>query len=335
MEKILSIRGLKTHFFLDEGTVKAVDGVDMDLHAGQTVCLVGESGCGKSVTAQSILRIVPSPPGRIVAGSIGYGRNGSVTDLAALRPIDRRLRDIRGREISMIFQEPMTSLSPVHTIGFQIMEVVRLHQGLDKKAARRVAVETLRSVGMPRAEQAVDMYPHQLSGGMRQRAMIARALSCKPAILIADEPTTALDVTVQAQIIRLLKERQRDLGMALLLITHDLGVVAQTADFVCVFYMGRVVEEGPVDRIFARPLHPYTEALFASIPRLEMTGRLSPIRGSVPDPFTVTRGCPFRDRCDSRFPRCDGDEVPPYCEPEPGHKARCFLHETPREGGVR
>ena len=335
MGKILSIRGLKTHFFLDEGVVKAVDGVDLDLHTGQTLCLVGESGCGKSVTAQSILRIVPEPPGRIVAGSIEYGRNGAVTDLAALRPNDRRLRDIRGREISMIFQEPMTSLSPVHTIGFQIMEVVRLHQGLGKKEARRVAVEALAAVGIPRAEKAVDTYPHQLSGGMRQRAMIARALSCKPAVLIADEPTTALDVTVQAQILRLLKELQKELGMALLLITHDLGVVAQTADYVCVFYMGRVVEEGPVDRLFARPLHPYTEALFASIPHLEMSGRLSPIRGSVPDPFTVVPGCPFRDRCTRSIPRCLGGGEPPNAEPEPGHKARCFLYGEAQEGGGR
>jgi peptide/nickel transport system ATP-binding protein len=335
MEPILSIRNLKTHFMLDDGIVRAVDGVDLDLHAGRTACLVGESGCGKSVTAQSIMRIVPSPPGRIVEGSIVYRKDGTESDLAAFPQGARRLREIRGKEISMIFQEPMTSLSPVHTVGFQIMEVIMLHQNVGKREAREIAISSLRQVGMPKAEEAVDRYPHQLSGGMRQRAMIARALCCRPAILIADEPTTALDVTVQAQILALLKGLRREMGMTLLLITHDLGVVAQTADYVYVFYLGRVVEEAPVKAIFARPLHPYTSALFASIPRLEMTGRISPIAGSVPDPFHVVRGCAFRDRCPRSFGRCETDEVPELYEAEAGHRARCFLHDpggATREG---
>ena len=327
MEKVLEIRGLHTHFELEEGTVTAVNGVDLDVYRGRTLGIVGESGCGKSVTAQSIMRIVPSPPGRIVSGEIRLFRKEGVIDLAAYSNNSKELRSVRGSEISMVFQEPMTSLSPVHTVGAQIIEVIRLHQGLDKQAARKRAIEMLKVVGIPRAELVVDSYPHQLSGGMRQRAMIARALSCEPKILIADEPTTALDVTVQAQILKVLADLRNDFGMALILITHNLGVIAQVADYVAVFYLGIIVEEGPVDRIFARPLHPYTAALFASIPRIETEGRLSPIRGSVPDPFATVTGCPFRDRCERSFGRCESGEVPPAYEVESGHKARCFLYE--------
>ena len=327
MEKVLEVRNLHTHFVLDEGTVTAVNGVDLDVYRGKTLGIVGESGCGKSVTAQSIMRIIPSPPGQIVDGSIKLIRNGDTIDLASYKSNSRELREIRGREISMIFQEPMTSMSPVHTVGAQIMEVIRLHQGLEKADAKKRAVEMLKVVGIPRPELVVDAYPHQLSGGMRQRAMIGRALSCEPKILIADEPTTALDVTVQAQILKVLADLRNDFGMALILITHNLGVVAQVADYVAVFYLGIIVEEGPVEKLFARPLHPYTSALFESIPKIETVGRLSPIRGSVPDPFAVIHGCPFRDRCEKSFPRCETDEVPPQYTVEPEHRVRCFLYE--------
>jgi oligopeptide/dipeptide ABC transporter ATP-binding protein len=328
VEKILEVQNLKTHFFLDEGTVKAVDGVDFDLFKGKTLGIVGESGCGKSVTAQSIMRIVPSPPGRIVEGKILFHRNGTETNITKLNAHGREMRAIRGKEISMIFQEPMTSLSPVHTVGLQIIEVIRLHQGLAKKEAKELAVEMLRDVGIPRPEKVVDNYPHQLSGGMRQRAMIARAISCRPSILIADEPTTALDVTVQDQILKLLKDRQEEMGMALILITHDLGVIAQTVDFVSVFYLGIVVEEGDVFQVFDNPVHPYTQALFDSIPRLDKEGRLYPISGSVPDPFAVIRGCPFRERCSKSIPRCETEEFPDIYEVEKGHRARCFLYAS-------
>ena len=326
MDAILHIKDLRTHFHLDEGVVKAVDGVDVTLERGKTLGIVGESGCGKSVTALTVLRLVPTPPARIESGSISYRGNGKVVDLAALPPGGRAMRDIRGKEIAMIFQEPMTSLSPLHTVGSQIMEVVRLHQGLGKNAARELATQMLARVGIPRPGKVVDNYPHQLSGGMRQRAMIARALACKPAVLIADEPTTALDVTVQAQILTLLQELQGELGMSLMLITHNLGVVAQIADQVSVFYLGRVVEEGDVQSVFGSPLHPYTQALFASIPRIDSTTRLVPIQGSVPDPFAEVRGCPFRDRCPRRFASCESDTIPALAEVQPGHRARCYLY---------
>lgn len=332
MEKVLEVRNLHTHFLLEEGTVKAVNGVDLDVYRGKTLGIVGESGCGKSVTAQSIMRIVPSPPGRIVDGEIRLLRNGESMELSAYKNNAKELRAIRGREISMIFQEPMTSLSPVHTVGGQIGEVIRLHQGLGKIDAKDRAIAMLKKVGIPRPEKVVDAYAHQLSGGMRQRAMIARALSCEPRILIADEPTTALDVTVQAQILKVLADLQKDFGMALILITHNLGVIAQVADYVAVFYLGIIAEEGPVETIFARPRHPYTAALFTSIPRIETTGRLSPIRGTVPDPFAEIKGCPFRDRCDKSFARCESDEIPPQYTVEPDHRVRCFLYEDDGTG---
>lgn len=324
MEKLLEVKNLKTHFHLEEGIVKAVDGVDFTVYKGKSLGIVGESGCGKSVTSQSVMRIVPNPPGKIVDGEILFHKGDEVIDIAKLKSNGRLMRSLRGSEIAMIFQEPMNSFSPVHTIGSQIMEVIRLHQNVSKHEARERAIEMLAKVRIPRPEEIVDEYPHQLSGGMRQRAMIALALSCEPSLLIADEPTTALDVTVQAQILELINELQSDFGMGLMLITHDLGVVSQTADYVAVVYLGRVVEYGTVEDVFNNPLHPYTQALFASIPKLEGNAKLSPIRGSVPDPFSIIKGCPFKDRCDKYMEgECD-KEVPNLIEVENGHKARCI-----------
>jgi peptide/nickel transport system ATP-binding protein len=338
-EMLLEVRGLKTHIFLDEGVVKAVDGVDLELRRGQTLCVVGESGCGKSMTARSILQIV-RPPGKIVAGQILFHRQTAPTkngqmrqqpaetiDLAALDPMGKHLRDIRGKEIAMIFQEPMTSLSPVHTIGDQISENILLHLPVTKDEARTRTIEVLRRVGIPRAEERLNAYPFQLSGGMRQRAMIAMALACNPSLLIADEPTTALDVTTQAQILDLMRELQQELGMAIMFITHDLGVVAEMADTVAVMYLGLVVEHGSVDQIFHEPVHPYTRALLRSIPRLgQRKGRrLDSIRGMVPDPFNRPAGCPFHPRCDQFMPgRCD-QVLPPIVGLGPSQDARCLL----------
>jgi oligopeptide/dipeptide ABC transporter ATP-binding protein len=324
-DALLEVRGLKTHFFLDEGVVKAVDGVDLKVRRGETLCVVGESGCGKSVTARSILQLVDRP-GRIVEGEIlfshaprgesngkaavgtaGVGTEATATevrevlDLASLDSRSKAMRDIRGKEISMIFQEPMTSLSPVHTIGEQIMENILLHLPIDKEDARNRTVEELARVGIPNPAQRVDTYPFQLSGGMRQRAMIAMALSCNPSLLIADEPTTALDVTTQAQILELMRGLQDELGMAIMFITHDLGVVAEMADDVAVMYLGIVAERGDVDSIFHDPKHPYTRALLRSIPRMgrsKANQRLDSIRGMVPHPYNRPTGCPFHTRCD-------------------------------------
>ncbi len=300
---LLEVKDLKTHFFLAQGIVRAVDGVDLTVQRGQTVGIVGESGCGKSVMARSILRIVP-PPGRVVGGEMLFDHEmegstpayddkssaGSVIDLATLDPNGDKIRSIRGAEISMIFQEPMTSLSPVHTIGNQIIEAIVLHQEVTQEQARQQAIDMLARVNMPQPSRTIDRYPHQLSGGMRQRAMIAMALACRPSLLIADEPTTALDVTTQAQILTLMRDLQKEFGMAIIFITHDLGVIAQMVDYVVVMYLGRVVEMADVDTIFYDPKHPYTQALLRSIPRLGrksaegVSGRLAAIRGSVPDP---------------------------------------------------
>ncbi|CAA9587749.1 MAG: Oligopeptide transport ATP-binding protein OppD, partial [uncultured Thermomicrobiales bacterium] len=340
---LLEIRGLKTHFFLDEGVVKAVDGVDLTIRRGRTLCVVGESGCGKSITARSILQIV-SPPGRIVDGEILFHRHVAAekgglprtetVDLATMNPRGAQIRAIRGKDISMIFQEPMTSLGPVHTIGNQIMETILLHLPVSKEEAHQRAVDVLRKVGIPRPEQRVDAYPFQLSGGMRQRAMIAMALACEPSLLIADEPTTALDVTTQAQILDLMRELQRDMGMSVMFITHDLGVVAEIADDVAVMYLGIVAEQGDVDSIFHAPKHPYTRALLHSIPRLgaERGGRLASIRGIVPDPYNRPIGCPYHTRCDDFMPgRCD--MIMPQPVMAGGQEVRCLLYggETQRE----
>ena len=327
---ILEVQGLKTHYFLDEGVVRSVDGVDFTVQRGRTVCVVGESGCGKSVSARSILQLI-DPPGRVVEGSmLLYPTGGGIpVDIAKLNPKGREIRRIRGSEIAMVFQEPMTSLSPVHTIGQQIMEYVQEHQGLDKQAARRRAIEVIGQVGIPDPERRVDSYPFQLSGGMRQRAMIAMALSCEPRLLIADEPTTALDVTTQAQILRLIKSLQDQNGMGLLFITHDLGVVAEIADDVVVMYLGTVVERGPVDEIFHNPKHPYTKALLRSIPRVDMEprDRLGYIRGIVPNPFHRPGGCPFHPRCDSFMPGVCDVKVPEAISFGAGRDARCLLYD--------
>ncbi len=329
-DALLRVRNLRTHFLLDEGTVTAVDGVDFTItERGKTLGIVGESGCGKSVTAFSILQLV-GKPGRIVGGEVLFQReNGEVVDLASLDHNSRAMKEIRGGEIAMIFQEPMTSLSMMYTIGFQIMEAIRLHFDVSKQEARNRAIEVLQKVGIPHPEQRVDSYPFQLSGGMRQRAMIAMALSCNPRLLIADEPTTALDVTTQAQIIELMQGLQADYGMNMMLITHDLGVVAETCDEVVVMYLGEVVEQADVDSLFFDPQHPYTQALLRSIPVLGKgrSQQLNPIEGSVPDPFNRPSGCPFHDRCDQMIAgRCD--RVHPKLTKLPdGRTVRCLLYE--------
>jgi peptide/nickel transport system ATP-binding protein len=337
---LLEVKGLKTYFYLDEGTVRAVDGVDFSIERGQTLGVVGESGCGKSITARSILRIVPRP-GRIVEGEITFHRIAETTpastaidlvNLTKLNPKGSEIRDIRGREIALVPQEPMASLSPVHTIGNQIMEAILLHQKVNKAEARAKTIEILDHVGFPNPKQRIDSFPHQLSGGLRQRAVIAMALSCHPSLLIADEPTTALDVTTEAQILRLMRRLQEEFGMAILYITHNLGVVAQMTERVIVMYMGKVVEEADVDTIFHNPKHPYTSALLRSIPRLGLRTRehqrLEAIRGTVPDPFSIPKGCPFHPRCSQRIRGvCDVQE-PPNVEVSPGHKVRCVLYAS-------
>lgn len=298
LDKVLEVRNLSTSFFTEEGEVKAIEDVSFSVYKGKTLGIVGESGCGKSVTSLSIMRLIPNPPGKIVSGQVLYGQQ----DLLTLTPA--QMRGIRGNEISMIFQEPMTSLNPVFTIGNQIAETVSLHQKLPRKEARNKSIEMLKLVGIPSPEKRIDDYPHQLSGGMRQRVMIAMALSCNPSVLIADEPTTALDVTIQAQILDLLLELQQKVGMALILITHDLGVIAEVAHEVLVMYAGRVVEQGKVDEIFANPKMPYTRGLLNSIPTLSLDPsgrikkkRLETIPGIVPNLLHLPRGCRFQDRC--------------------------------------
>ncbi|MBI4790591.1 MAG: ABC transporter ATP-binding protein [Chloroflexi bacterium] len=326
---LLSVRNLKAYFFQDEGTVKAVDGATFDVHAGKTLGIVGESGCGKSVTAQSILRIVDQP-GRIVEGEIVLRRaDGREVELTGLHPDGKEIRDIRGADIGLVFQEPMTSFSPVHTVGSQIVEAVQLHMPVSAKEARARAIEALRSVGIPKPERRIDEYAFELSGGLRQRAMIAVALSCNPRLLIADEPTTAPDVTTQAQILDLLRDLQKQRGMAIMLITHNLGVIAEMADDVVVMYLGRVVEEGPVDDIFHSPKHPYTRALLTSIPSIESAPRvkLPTITGSIPHPYNRPTGCPFYPRCEQYMAgTCDKNE-PALLAVSEKQKVSCFLFQ--------
>jgi peptide/nickel transport system ATP-binding protein len=335
---LLEIKGLKTYFYLDEGTVKAVDGVDFTIRRSKTLCIVGESGCGKSVTARSIMQIV-DPPGKVIEGEMlfhrkrqdtGTSEQDDILDLAKMAPNGREIRSIRGKEIAMIFQEPMTSLSPVHTIGHQISQAILLHTDATKSEAREQTIDVLRLVGIPRPETRVDTYPFQLSGGMRQRAMIAMALSCHPSLLIADEPTTALDVTTQAQIIDLMIGLQQERGMAIQFITHDMGVVAEIADDVAVMYLGLVVERGPVDAIFHNPKHPYTQALLRSIPQLgpRVRQRLEVIKGMVPDPYNRPNGCPFHTRCLKRIPGVCDQVLPEWVNLEPDHGARCVLYAS-------
>ena len=315
---ILSVRDLKTYFDTDRGLFKAVDGISFDVGTGKTVGLVGESGCGKSVTSLSIMGLIPMPPGRIDGGEIIFeGQN--ILKL----PSDAR-RQLRGGRMSMIFQEPMTSLNPVHTVGQQIIECVRAHTSMTNEQARKRAIEMLDLVRIPSATSRVDDYPHQLSGGMRQRVMIAMALSCDPRLLIADEPTTALDVTIQAQILDLLRELQSRLGMAVLIITHDLGVIAEIADEVVVMYAGRIVETAPVKSLFGDPQHPYTIGLLGSIPRLDVDRqRLSTIEGTVPSPTNQPKGCRFSPRCPFADRRCR-EEQPPLVKLGPNHHAACW-----------
>lgn len=337
-ELLLDIRNLKTHFFMDQGVVHALEGVDFTVARGQTIGLVGESGCGKSVTARSILSIVPSP-GRVVEGEILFHRqnpDGSgveTIDMAKLDPKGPLARSIRGGAISMVFQEPMTSLSPVHSIGSQIMEAIRLHRDCTTDEAREISLEMLRRVNLPQPERVLDRFPHELSGGMRQRAMIAMALSCQPSLLIADEPTTALDVTTQAQILTLMQELQQEFGMAIIFITHDLGVIAQMVDYVVVMYLGEVVEMADVDSIFDEPKHPYTQALLRSIPLLGrksahgVTSRLAAIHGTVPDPYSIPKGCPFHPRCSHAVKGVCDEDAPTFHTLENGHKVRCVLYD--------
>jgi oligopeptide/dipeptide ABC transporter ATP-binding protein len=329
-QPLIDIQQLRTQFATDDGVVTAVDGVSFSIPRGQTVGLVGESGCGKSVTGLSLLQLVPSP-GRVTGGKMLFWREGAAepVDLATLSARGEAIRAVRGNEIAMIFQEPMTSLNPVYTIGDQIGEAMRLHQGLSRAHARRRAIEMLDQVGIASPRQRVDEYPHQLSGGMRQRAMIAMALGCQPALLIADEPTTALDVTIQAQILDLLRELQHEMGMAILLISHDLGVIAELAHQVVVMYAGRVVERALVDDLFYQPLHPYTRGLLRSVPVLGGTSkeRLASIPGTVPSLLALPTGCPFRPRCPDRLPRCH--EPPSLREVVAEHSVSCWLHTGP------
>jgi peptide/nickel transport system ATP-binding protein len=325
---ILSVRDLRTYFFPDEGTVKAVDGASFDLLPRTTLGIVGESGCGKSVTARSILRIVERP-GRIVGGAILLQKNGSQVDLAQSDPAGPEMRHIRGGDIGLVFQEPMTSFSPVHTVGNQIVETIRLHHSVSQQEARERAITGLRSVGIPKPERRIDEFAFELSGGLRQRAMIAMALCCGPRILIADEPTTALDVTTQAQILDLLRALQEREGMTIILITHNLGVVAEMCDTVVVMYLGRVVEEGPADAIFHNAKHPYTQALLRSIPSIHSTARaeLPTIAGSIPHPYNRPAGCPFHPRCPDCMPgTCDKAE-PGLTVVGEGQAVSCFLYE--------
>jgi peptide/nickel transport system ATP-binding protein/oligopeptide transport system ATP-binding protein len=322
MQHLLEVNNLQTHFKTRAGLVRAVDGISFYIDRGELLGLVGESGCGKSITALSIMRLI-SPPGQIANGEIIFdGKN-------LLKLSDAEMRQIRGDDIAMIFQDPMTSLNPVFTVGEQIAEALRLHRKLSRKAAKDAAIEAMREVAIPDPARRVDDYPHQLSGGMRQRVMIAMALACDPKLLIADEPTTALDVTIQAQILELLEELRRNRELAVLLITHDLGVVAEVADRVAVMYTGRIVEESPVEELFARPKHPYTEGLLRSVPKLTTEHvakkeRLETIEGTVPSPTDLPPGCHFAPRCPYRLPRCTREEIQLY-ELEGGVKVRCVL----------
>ena len=324
---LLSVKGLKTYFKTEAGIVKAVDGISFDLEPEQTLGLVGESGCGKSLTALSILNLV-QPPGRIVEGEIWFQcKDQRVLDLTKLNNKGKKIRMIRGGEIAMIFQEPMTSLDPLYTIGSQIMEVLVLHQDMSRRTARQHAVKMLKEVGIPLPERRFGEYPHQLSGGMRQRAMIAMALACQPSLLLCDEPTTALDVTIQAQVLDLMLDLKRELKTSIIMITHDLGVIAEIADKVIVMYLGHGVEYAGVKDIFKEPLHPYTQGLITSIPSISKPlKQLEPIQGIVPNPINLPEGCSFKSRCPRAMDRCGADS-PLLKEIKPGHLVACWLYE--------
>lgn len=326
MSVLLEVKNLRTNFYIDAGVAHAVNGVEFTIDREKTLGVVGESGCGKSVTALSIMRLI-RPPGKIETGEILFHKDGSVIDLNKLEPMGHEMRSIRGNEIAMIFQEPMTSLNPVYTIGTQIMESIILHQRLSRNDARDKAVEMLESVGIPSPEMRIKEYPHQLSGGMRQRAMIAMAISCNPSLLIADEPTTALDVTIQAQVLNLMNQLRTEFRAAIMFITHDLGVIAHMVNDVVVMYLGRIVEKASVDDIFYNPKHPYTKGLMASIPSLTTTKekRLIPIKGVVPEIMQVGQGCGFESRCPEKMEIC-ARTTPPLVEVAPGHFAACWHH---------
>ncbi len=350
-EVIAEVKNLRTYFHVPEGVVRAVDGVDLVIKPGRTLGVVGESGCGKSVTALSLMRLVPSP-GRIEGGEIIYYQSvretsasslSDIIDITRLKPNSREIRAIRGNHISMVFQEPMAAMLPVRTVGSQIMEAITLHQNVSHQEARERAIEMLARVNLPNPDRIVDNYPFQLSGGMRQRAVIAMALSCNPHLLIADEPTTALDVTTEAQILDLMRKLQADYNMAIMFITHNLGVIAEMADEVAVMYLGKVVEQTDIRSIFINPLHPYTQALLRSIPQLDdvMTRsgerrQLHTIKGMVPDPYTVLKGCPFHPRCPHFMSEVCDQVVPEVIEAEPDHIVRCHLYApSPEEAQTR
>ncbi|MBU5592054.1 ABC transporter ATP-binding protein [Clostridium sp. MSJ-4] len=318
---LVEFRNLKTYFYTEDGIVKAVNDVSFKIKEGETVGIVGESGCGKSVTSMSLMRLIPNPPGKIVDGDILF-EGKSILSLS-----EEEMREVRGNKMSVIFQEPMTSLNPVFTVGYQISEAVILHQKLSKEEARKKAIEMIKLVGIPRAEEIVDAYPHELSGGMRQRIMIAMALSCNPRLLIADEPTTALDVTIQAQILDLMRNIKEKLNTSIMLITHDLGVIAEMADYVVVMYAGKVVEEASVETLFKKPMHPYTTGLLKSKPALNQDEkRLYSIPGQVPNPIGMPDNCYFCERCEKAMDICK-KQIPPLIEIEPGHKVACWLYE--------
>ncbi|HZG58971.1 MAG TPA: ABC transporter ATP-binding protein [Anoxybacillus sp.] len=326
---VLEVKGLKTSFFTDDGEVPAVDEIDFYINEGEILGVVGESGCGKSVTSLSIMGLLPKGIGKIVAGEILFkGEN-------IVNASEKRMKEIRGKEIAMIFQEPMTSLNPLFTIGNQIIEAICIHSKMNKKQAQERAIEILKLVGLPRAKEIMNEYPHQLSGGMRQRVMIAMAMVCNPSLLIADEPTTALDVTIQAQILKLMKDLNKNFNTAIMMITHDLGVVAEVCQRVVVMYSGKIVEEGDVRTIFKNPKHPYTIGLIQSVPDIrEKKARLYSIPGNVPKPGSIRQGCRFAARCEHAFERCFKENPGLYETGEPGHKVRCFLHQREEEINV-
>ena len=332
---LVEVEDLKTYFYLHEGTVKAVDGVSFNLYQGKTLGVIGESGCGKSVTSRSLMQLIENPPGKIIEGKINLyhydedGKQKDVTDIAALKADGKEMRTIRWKDIAMIFQEPMTSMSPVHTVADQIDEAMRLHvPSMTKEERRARSIELLRRVGIPNPGKMVDAYSYQLSGGMRQRAMIAMALSCNPALLIADEPTTALDVTVESQILELIREIQDEFNMGIMYISHDLAVVAEMSDDIMVMYLCQVVETTDVNTIFEEPLHPYTQALWRSIPQVDGDlERLEPIKGTIPSPYYKHTGCRFYGRCEKRIEGLCNTTFPELIEVKPGHQVRCLLYK--------
>ncbi len=327
--KLVEVRDLQTYFYLYEGVVRAVDGVSYSINKGKSLGVIGESGCGKSVTAQSMMRIVPTPPAKEVGGEILLHLEKGTVDILKMTANSPEMRALRWKEISMVFQEPMTSFSPLFTIGNQITEAIRLHiPDLTKKEMRDRVIELLGKVGIPQPSRLIDVYPHQLSGGMRQRAMIAMALSCNPKLLIADEPTTALDVTIEAQILELIRSLQEEFGMALMYISHDLAVVSEMSDEIMIMYLGRIMEKATTDEVFNNPLHPYTQALWRSIPTIDGDiKRLNTISGMLPSPYTVHKGCPFFSRCEQRIPGLCDEAKPVVTEVTPTHTVSCFLYE--------